>query len=78
MLTFELFQETERDLVFKYYPENGTLYGVFSYDKIDKVFSIVNLSKNDHHRIYAQKMIARIQRDASQGKFDEKGTIAWY
>lgn len=78
MLTFELLQETERDIMFKYYPENGAKYGVVSYDKLNRGFSIVTLSENDHHKIYAQKMIARIQRDASIGKFKEKGTIAWY
>ena len=78
MLTFELLQESERNIMFKYYPENGAKYGVVSYDKLDKGFSIVTLPENDRHKIYAQKMIARIQRDARKGQFKEKGTLAWY
>lgn len=78
MLKFVLEQETEKAVVYRYYPEGNEDSGVISYDKEQKDFNIIALSSQDRHMRYAYKMLARIRNYADNGFFEQAGTIAWY
>jgi hypothetical protein len=78
MLKFILEKETDKEVVYRYYPEGTEDGGLVSYDKEKKECSIVTLSAQDRHQRYACKMFARIRAYATDGFFEKEGTIAWY
>lgn len=78
MLTFIMEKETDKDVVYRYYPEGNEDSGLVSYDKEKKECSIVTLSTQDKHQRYACKMFARIRACATTGFFEKEGMIAWY
>ena len=77
MLTFCLIEETPHMVVYQYFPEGGTDSGVVSFDKTSKKISIVTLSVNDKHQIYALKLFARIRKYSENDFFSKQGIIAW-
>ncbi len=78
MLKFILEKETEKEVVYRYYPEGNEDSGLVSYDKEKKECSIVTLSVQDRHQRYACKMFARIRAYATNGSFEKEGMVAWY
>lgn len=78
MLKYILEKETDKEVVYKYYPEGNKDFGLVSFDKEKNACSIVTLSPNDRHQRYAQKMFARIREFTSNGSFEKEGMIAWY
>ena len=78
MLKFILEKETDKEVIYRYYPEGTEDAGLVSYDKERKECSIVTLSAQDRHQRYACKMFARIRTYATQGSFEKEGKIAWY
>ena len=78
MLKFKLLEETPQMVIYEYYPEGGLDAGIVSYDKEKKTNTIVALSVQDKHQIYALKLFARIREFASTNSFKTEGIIAWY
>ena len=78
MLKFSLIEETFEKAVYKYFPEGGTVAGIVSFDKVEKVNSIVVLAANDKHKRYALKLFSRIIEFSDNNFFQKEGIIAWY
>lgn len=78
MLKFTLIEETDKKVVYKYYPENSLDEGLVSFDKESKTGSVVHLSAKDRHQIYAQKLFSKIREFANSNIFEKEGIIAWY
>ena len=78
MLKFILEKETDKEVLYRYYPEGTDDGGLVSYNKEQKSCSIVTLPKQDRHQRYAMKMFAKIRTYATEGSFQKEGMIAWY
>ena len=78
MLKFILAEEKENSVLYKYYPEGGSEFGVVIFDKRSGNGSIEILAGNDRHRKYALKTLKRIREMAGNGLFEKSGMIAWY
>ena len=78
MLKYKLVEETPSNVVYEYFPEGDTKFGVVSFDKKSNANSIVTLAPQDRHRRYAQKLFSKIKEFANNDSFDKEGMIAWY
>lgn len=78
MLKFILEEETDKEVVYRYFLESNEDSGLVSYNKEKKECSIITLPDQDRHQRYALKMFARIRDYATKGTFEKEGMIAWY
>ncbi len=78
MLKYNLIKETDKTVLYKYFPEGESDSGVVAFDKQSGSCSIDTLADNDRHKIYALKLFKRIREFASKGTFEKEGTVAWY
>jgi hypothetical protein len=78
MLKFVLIEKTSEKVLYRYYPEGGSDFGVVSFDKKSNTCSIITLSDKDKHQRYAMKLFSKIREFAKDDAFDTQGIIAWY
>ena len=78
MLKYELFEENEKQILYRYYPEGNSDFGVISVTKDTKEYNVVNLAKTDKHYRYALKMFTKIRKFIEDDSFEKSGTMAWY
>lgn len=70
-------EETAEEVVYKYYPEGDSDFGIISYDIKAKKCNVTTPSKKDKRLKYAQKMFAKIRECANNKFFQKEGVIAW-
>ena len=79
MLKFTLVENNQGKVLYKYFPEGGTNFGIVSFSEKTGDASIEVLAKNDKHGRYAMKLFKRIREMTSKyGAFETEGTVAWY
>ena len=79
MLKFTMVENNQGKILYKYFPEGGSDFGIVSFSEKTGDASIENLSKNDRHGRYAMKLFKRIRETTSKnGVLETEGTIAWY
>ena len=77
MLKYNLINETDKEIIYEYFPEGGKLHGVVSFNKATQECSTVRTADNDKHLRYALKMFKRIRVFARDNNFEKTGYIAW-
>lgn len=78
MLEYELFKESDEEVIYKYYPEGKKQAGLVSVSKSTGECKINELSLDDRHQRYALKLFKKLKEYASNNSFNLKGMIAWY
>lgn len=77
MLTLELMSNGLESVVYRYYPEGETKYGVVSVSKVDGKWSFDKLVE-EYGTKYAAHACAWIAKRIKEKKIPEKGMVAWY
>lgn len=77
MLKFKLIRETEKELIYEYFPEGGSASGYAAYNKETGECNIIEQAENDKHNRYALKMLKRLREFASNKAFRTEGIVAW-
>ena len=78
MLKFVLSKNDDEEMQYTYYPEGRNAPGVVSYNKRTGDCTIISISSDDEHQIYALKMLGRIRAFCASSSFEKEGMIAWY
>lgn len=78
MLKFIMLERNENNVLYRYFPEGGSDYGIVSFNEKTGDVSIETAAKNDKHQRYALKMFKRIREMASNGSLEKEGIVAWY
>lgn len=61
-----------------YYPENDEVPGIVSVNKKSGEVNIVELSPDDTSRIYAFKLVRRLEKFYKENIYRDDGIVAWY
>lgn len=77
MLRLELVSETQKEVIYNYFPEKGNEYGTVSMDKATGEFSVIDLSADDKFHIYLMHAVSRIEKYFAENNFKENDTVAW-
>lgn len=77
MLKYLLFKENDKEVIYKYYPEDGSDSGSIVVAKDTGECNINELSPNDRHQRYALKLFKKLKEFASNGSFEKEGIVAW-
>lgn len=78
MLILKIISEDSKQIVFHYYPEGKTKYGVVVIDKEEQDVSSYEIAKNDEFRSYLGHAISNALRYLTDRHFKNQTTIAWY
>lgn len=77
MLRLELVSNTQKEVIYNYFPEHDNEYGIVSINKDTGEPSIVKISPNDEFRTYLYHAISTMERYFKEDNFRDKDTIAW-
>lgn len=77
MLILKLNSETEKNVVYNYYPEGKGIYGKVSIDKMTGDIES-KAAKNDKFDRYLMHAIKRIREYYGSGKYKNSDMVAWY
>lgn len=78
MLKYFIFEETKDKIIYKYFPEGNETSGIISIEKATGKIDIISLAENDRHKIYAWKLILKLETFYKTQAYKEEGIIAWY
>lgn len=78
MLRYVLDRIDHEVAYYKYYPEHDEIPGVVSVNKKNGEATIVMLAPQDKSRIYAFKLMRRLEQFFRQGRYETDGIVAWY
>lgn len=78
MLNYKLVEFQNGKVLYKYFPENGSAFGLVSFDTKTDTAKIETLAENDRHERYALKLFKFIREMARKGTFEKAGLIVWY
>ena len=78
MLHFQLIENTDERVTYRYYPERDIISGYITVRKADFTIIESELASNDEFRWYFLKMFCRIKEFIAKNDFKESGIIAWY
>ena len=78
MLHFELIENTDTSVTYRYFPENQQNFGMITVRKNDKVITHQILATGDEYKWYFSHMYKRIKQYIEAKEYKEKGIIAWY
>lgn len=65
-------------MYYLYYPEHDEIPGVVSVNTQNGNVSIVELSPDDESRLYAFKLVRRLEKFHKENAYKENGIVAWY
>lgn len=77
MLRLELVNNTQREVVYNYFPEQENEYGIVSMDKDTGEIGIIKVSPNDMYKRYLFHAVSKIEKYAIEKDFQENDVIAW-
>ncbi len=77
MLTFKREKINDREVTYRYYPENGKEYGRITMS-LDAELLNKECSKEDTFEWYAGHMMSKMRDMIANSDFQEDGMIAWY
>ena len=78
MLKYELIENNDDFVSYRYYPEGGTDSGYITIRKKDKKTIDQKIVDIDEFKWYYFKMLHRIKEFIDNNKFEKSGIIAWY
>lgn len=78
MLKYELIENNETSVSYRYYPEGLQEYGMVTVRKADKAITQQKIASNDDFKWCFYKLVKRIGEFINDGKYKENGIIAWY
>lgn len=77
MLTLKLNSETEKNVIYNYYPEGKTVCGKVSINKITGDIK-PEISENDELGRYLMHAIKRVKEYFENGEYKKSDMVAWY
>lgn len=77
MLRLELVGNTQKEVIYNYFPEQGKEYGTVSMNKDTGEFSVVKISANDEFRTYLSHAVSKIKKYSAENIFLEHDVVAW-
>ena len=78
MLRYELVENTDEYVKYKYYPENQKTFGLVVVSKGNQTIIEQVIASNDELKWCFFKMFKRIKEFIGKIHFEEEGIIAWY
>lgn len=78
MLRYELIENTDEFVSYRYFPEGEALFGTLTVRKRDKDVIEQKVAPNDDFKWCFWKLLNRIEEFIDNSHFEEKGIIAWY
>lgn len=78
MLKYVLDRIENEIAYYLYYPEHDEIPGIVSVNKKSGDVRIVELSPGDESRIYALKLVRRLEKFFEENSYRNDGIVAWY
>ena len=78
MLTYEIIENGNELVSYKYFPEKSKEFGSLTVNKNTKALVSQALAPDDEFRVYLLKMYKRIRKFIDDNHFRETGLVAWY
>jgi len=78
MLRYEMMDNTEDRITYRYFPEGKEFFGSISVHKSDKSIVEQVIAPNDEFKWYFFHMYKRIRQYIDEDKFQSNGIVAWY
>lgn len=78
MLKYEIVENTQEHVTYKYFPEGKDDSGLISVRKKDLEIIKQEIAPNDDFRWCFLKLFKRIKEFVKDDNFDKNGIIAWY
>ncbi len=77
MLRYLMISETENEIKYRYYPEDGKESGIVSVNKKTGECSVDEAAYNDRHQRYAMKLLKKMKEFVTDNSFEKNGIVAW-
>ena len=78
MLRYELIENNDEFVSYRYFPEGEKQFGTLDVRKHDKEIIEQEVAPNDDFKWCFWKILRRIEKFIDSSHFEEKGIIAWY
>lgn len=78
MLQLVLTIETNKEVAYNYFPEQGEEYGTITINKITGDIINVEKARSDKFGTYLGNALARIKKYVANNCYLEKDIVAWY
>lgn len=78
MLKYQLIDEGNDFVSYRYFPEGKPAYGEITVNKFNKQLIKQTIAPDDEFKWYYLKMLKRIREFVDCGVFNKEGTIVWY
>lgn len=78
MLKLILIRATDNSLIYHYFPEEKSAYGILSINTATGEIQIIKIADNDKHRRYLGHAISELRKFHECGTYCKEATVAWY
>ena len=78
MLKLILIRATDNNLIYHYFPESKTDYGILSINTTTGEIQIIKVSESDMHRRYLGHAVSKLEKFYKTNSYLEESTVAWY
>ena len=78
MLQLVLINETSREVIYNYLPEQGEVYGTITLNKVTGDVISVKKASNDRFGTYFGHALSRIKKYVTNSCYLERDVVAWY
>lgn len=77
MLTLKMIEMTSGKVVYGYYPEDESEYGIISANIRTGEMKVEKIAENDKYRRYLSHAMSRLEELVQNSTYENKVTVAW-
>ena len=78
MLKLLFIKRTEQNLIYHYFPEGASVYGILSINTATGEIQIIKAAENDNYRQYLRHAVSELRKFHESGAYCKESTVAWY
>lgn len=78
MLKLLFIKRTEQNLIYHYFPEGTSVYGILSINTTTSEIQIIKVAESDAHHRYLGHAISELRKFHESGTYCKESTVAWY